>query len=112
LISNQELLKTVGESLPHKSYFFGAANSSVIKCLLPNWKVGCTIHSHWVNCHSAPWARVFTSTVPARSTIQASACRQLPSPKIKKSYFGKFVDIQAKYPLHPKKLLASTLTIC
>jgi len=32
-----------------------------------------------VNCRSAPWARVFTSTAPARSTIQASACRQLPS---------------------------------
>jgi len=37
-----------------------------------------------VNCRNAPWARAFTSTAPARSTIQASACRQLPSPKIKK----------------------------
>jgi len=57
-------------------------NSSVVKCLPPNWKVGCSIHSHWVNCRNAPWAKAFTSTAPARSTIQASACRQLPSPKI------------------------------
>jgi len=35
-----------------------------------------------VNCRSAPWARAFTSTAPARSTIQASACRELPSPKL------------------------------
>jgi len=37
-----------------------------------------------VNFRSAPWARVLF-TAPARSTIQASACRQLPSPKSKKS---------------------------
>ena len=54
-------------------------NSSVVKCLPLNWKVACSIHDHWVNCRSAPWARAFTSTAPARSTIQASACRQLPS---------------------------------
>jgi len=29
-------------------------------------------------------ARAFTSTAPARSTIQASACRQLLSPKLTK----------------------------
>jgi len=33
---------------------------------LPNWKVGCSIHSHWVNCRNAPWARAFTSTAPAK----------------------------------------------
>jgi len=59
-------------------------NSSVVKCPLPNWKVGCSIHSLWVNCRSAPWARALTSTAPARSTIQASACRQLPSPQKQK----------------------------
>ena len=37
-----------------------------------------------MNCRSAPWARAFTSTAPARSTFQASACRQLPSPKLTK----------------------------
>jgi len=37
-----------------------------------------------VNCRSAPWARALTSTAPARSTIQASACRQLPSPQKQK----------------------------
>ena len=57
-------------------------DSSVAKCPPFNWKVACSIHSHWVNCRSAPWARAFTSTAPARSTIQASACRELPSPKL------------------------------
>jgi len=57
-------------------------NSSVEKCPPLNWKVGCLIHSHWVNCRSAPWARVFTSNHPARSTIQASACRQLLSSEL------------------------------
>jgi len=37
-----------------------------------------------VNFRSACWARAFTSTALARSTIQASACRQLPLPKSKK----------------------------
>ena len=37
-------------------------NSSVVKCPPLNWKVGCSIHGHWVNCRSAPWARAFTST--------------------------------------------------
>ena len=63
----------------------GVTNSSVVKCPPSNWKVGCAIHSHWVNCRSAPWARVFTSTAPARRKIQASVCRQLPSPRIKKA---------------------------
>jgi len=63
---------------------FGGGNSSAAKCPPPNWKVGCSIHSHWVNCRSAPWARAFTSTAPARSTIQASACRYLPSTKLTK----------------------------
>ena len=60
------------------------SNSSVVMCPPPNWKVGCSIHNHWVNCCSAPWAIAFTSTTPARSTIQASACRQLSSPKLTK----------------------------
>jgi len=45
---------------------------------------GYSIHSHRANCRSPPWARAFTSTAPARSTIQALACCQLPSPKINK----------------------------
>ena len=61
-----------------------AANSSVVKCPPLNWKVGCSIHGHWVTCRSAPWTRMFTSTALARSTIQASACCQLPSPKLTK----------------------------
>jgi len=44
-------------------------NSSVVNFPPLSWKVGCSIHSHWVNCRSAPWARAFTSTAPARSTI-------------------------------------------
>jgi len=69
--------------------------SSVVNCTPLNWKVECSIHSHWVNRRSAPWARAFTSTALARSTIQASACRQLPSPKstkkiIQKQFFRVF----------------------
>ena len=52
-----------------------------------NWKVGCSIHGHRVNCCSAPWARAFTATAPARSTIQSSDCRQLSSPKYYKIYY-------------------------
>ena len=63
----------------------GGGNSSVVKCPPPNWKVGCSIHSHWVNFRSAPWARAFTSTSPTRSTIQASACRQQSLPKLTKN---------------------------
>jgi len=37
-----------------------------------------------VNLRSAPWARAFTSTARAKNTIQASACRQLPSPRFTK----------------------------
>ena len=55
--------------------------SSVVKCPPPSWKVRCSIHIHWVNCRRAPWARTFPSTAPARSTIQAKACRQLPTQK-------------------------------
>ena len=39
----------------------GGGNSLVVKCPPPNWKVGRSIHSHWVNCRGAPWARAFTS---------------------------------------------------
>ena len=56
----------------------------MVKCLPINWNIGCLIHDHWVNCCSAAWVRAFTSTAPARSTIQASACRQLPSLKFTK----------------------------
>ena len=66
------------------AHFEWGGNSTVFQCPPPNWKVGCSIRSHWVNCRSAPWARAFTSTTPARSTFQASACRQLPSPKTQK----------------------------
>jgi len=47
-------------------------------------KVGCSIPSYWVNRRCAPWARAFTSTAPARNTIQAQACRQL-WPRINKT---------------------------
>jgi len=36
-----------------------------------------------VNRRSVPWARAFISAASARSKFQASACRQLASPKIK-----------------------------
>jgi len=32
-----------------------------------------------VNRCSVPWVKAFTSAVPARSKLQALACRQLPS---------------------------------
>jgi len=35
----------------------------------------------WVFRRRAPWASAFTSTAQARSKIQGSTCRQLPSPK-------------------------------
>ena len=66
-------------------------HSSVVKCPPLNWKVGCSIHSHWVNC-CVSWARAFTSTAPARSTIQVSACRQLPSPKLTKKKYSAASD--------------------
>jgi len=66
----------------------------VVKCQrLAQWQRapyledGCPIHSHWVNCRSAPWASVFTSTALARSTIQASVCRQLTKTNNKKSVY-------------------------
>ena len=40
------------------------------KYLPLNWKVGCSFHGHRVNRRNAPWARAFTSTAPARSTVQ------------------------------------------
>jgi len=44
-----------------------------------------------VNC-CVSWARAFTSTAPARSTIQVSACRQLPSPKLTKKKYSAASD--------------------
>jgi len=78
----RKFLTPVLKSLPSNDLVGG--NSSVVKCPPPNWKVGCSIHIHWVNCRNAPWARAFTSTAPVRSTIQVSACRHLPSPKLTK----------------------------
>jgi len=42
------------------------------------------MHSHCVTRRSAHWARALTSTTPARSKFRDSACRQLPSLKLKK----------------------------
>ena len=36
--------------------------SSAPKCPPLNWKVGCSIYGHWVNCRSTPWARVSTQS--------------------------------------------------
>ena len=41
----------------------------MVKCPLLNWKVWCSIHGHWVNCRSTPWARVFTQNRPGRGQI-------------------------------------------
>ena len=57
---------------------FRSSNPQLLWAEILNQKVGCSIHGYWVNCHSAPWARAFTS---ARSKIQALGCRQLPSSK-------------------------------
>jgi len=78
-----ECLKTIKQTSILLQQPLGG-NSSVVKGAPLNWKVGCSLHSHCVNCRSAPWARAFTSNAPARRTIQASACRQLPSPKLTK----------------------------
>ena len=79
-------------------------NSWVVECPSLSWKVGCSIHSHRVNCRSAPWARAFTSTAPARSTVQAPACRQLPSPN-KKNIRTQCFRLDSREPflefLHP-----------
>jgi len=66
--------------------FSWGGNSSVVNTPLLDWNVGCSIHTHWVNCRSAPWARANTPTAPARSTIQASVCHRLPSPKLTKKF--------------------------
>ena len=59
----------------------GSVNSSVVKCPPLNWKFRCSIHDLWVHCRSDPWARAFTSTAPAKSTIQVSTCPQSLSSK-------------------------------
>jgi len=43
--------------------------SSVVKCPPLNCKVGCSIHGHWVNGRSTPWARVFTKNRPVSGQI-------------------------------------------
>ena len=43
--------------------------SSVVKYPLLNWKVGWSIHGHWVNCRSTPCARVFTQNRLCRGQI-------------------------------------------
>jgi len=64
-------------------------NSSVVKCPPLNWEGQVSVQCHWVNCRSASWARAFTSTASARSTIQASVCRQFSSPKLTKKMLKK-----------------------
>jgi len=61
---------------------YWGTNSSVVKCLPLNQKVGCSVHGHWVNCRSAPLARAFTLAASTRIKIQALACHQLLSPKL------------------------------
>jgi len=67
-----------------------------------------------VNCRSVPWARAFTSIAPARSTIQASACRELPSPKLtnkKNIYVYIPMDQYANAaPLYPKCAISQITT--
>jgi len=63
----------LGAAMAHwgRQWLSGGGNGSVVMCPPLNWKIGCWIHGHWVNCRSAPCARAFTSTVPGRGTIQA-----------------------------------------
>ena len=56
----------ISADLSHKLLGKGG-NSSFVKCPPLNWKVGCSIHSDWVNCRSVPWAWAFTSTALART---------------------------------------------
>ena len=50
---------------------------SVAECLPLDWKIGCSIQSHWVKRCSATWTRAFTSTDMTKSFIQVSAYLQL-----------------------------------
>ena len=52
-------------------YSMGGGTSSVVECLPLNWKVRCSIHGRWVNCHSTSWARVFTQNHPGRGWISS-----------------------------------------
>ena len=54
-------------------FFSWDSTSSVAKCPPLNWKVGCSIHGHWVNFRSTPCARVFTQNRPGRGQISGFA---------------------------------------
>jgi len=41
----------------------------VQECTPLNWKVGCSIHGHWVNHRSTAWARAFTPNCPGKKQI-------------------------------------------
>jgi len=65
-----------------------------------HWKVGCSIHVHWVNRLNSPWAWAFTSTAPTRDIVQDLTWRQM---SIKKS-----VALQAiQQKTHSERLVAS-----
>ena len=77
-----------------RHYSMGGVSSVASKYPPLNWKVGFSIHGHWVNrrnassastWHYPTWdkarARAFTATSPTKSKYQASARRQLSSPK-------------------------------
>ena len=78
---------------------FPAFPDKAEECSPPNWKVGFSIHSHWVNRRSTPWVRTLTWTALAWRIFQASACTQLPSSKIKLSDAIVDIDFQRGFPL-------------
>jgi len=68
--------------------------NSVVKCPPLNWKLGCSIHGHWVNFRSTPWARMFTQNRPGRGQISGFG---LPLTAVtknlkKRSHFGRSVQ--------------------
>jgi len=85
--------------------------SSVVKYPLLNWKVGWSIHGHWVNCRSTSCARVFTQNRLCRGQISGSG---LPLTAVTKNNKKKHTEVRAKilfwyiyHLLHPKKYSAT-----
>jgi len=65
--------------------YAGSGDRSVVLCPPLNWKVGCSIHGHWVNRRSAPWATSFNSSAAARREFRlrsAADCRHQNQMKI------------------------------
>jgi len=74
-------------------------DNSVGECPPPTWKVGCSIHR--VTRRNVPWAKSVHPNLPGKTTIQASAYRQLPSPTKKRKVSSQTWHLNAlPDPLH------------